>query len=162
MALTILVDTREQKPWEFDDYAVELRRETLRTADYTLEEFCDYDEENDTYLPRFGVERKSGQDFLQSITHRRNNFEDEVQRAGDWDAPLSVIIEEPYSTFQNNLGFMQYRDVAPSHVSGTVEKWERWYNVEFKFVASRSSAQQHCYDTLLTQRRAVRQNNRSA
>lgn len=159
---TFIVDTREQQPWEFDDYPVEIRRETLKTADYTLEECCNYDAENDTYHPYFGVERKSGPDFLQSITHRRNQFEAEIKRASDWASDLLVIIEEPYSTFKNNFGFMQYRQVDPSHVTGTVEKWQRWYNVEFKFLPDRDAAEQECFDTLLTRLRAERQSSRSA
>jgi len=157
---TILVDTREQNPWEFEDYSVDTTSVTLRTGDYTLEQFCDHDAENDTYLPQFAVERKSGQDFLQSITHRREQFKDEIKRAADWEDPLAVIIEEPWNTFEFNQGFMSYRDVTPSQVQGTVEKWGRYYNCEWTFAGSRPAAEQHAFDTLLTRLRAERTGSR--
>jgi hypothetical protein len=56
---TILVDNREQKPWLFEGYPVETRNVTLKTGDYTLEQFCEYDDANDTYIPNLAVERKA-------------------------------------------------------------------------------------------------------
>ncbi|WP_372611693.1 ERCC4 domain-containing protein [Halomonas sp.] len=147
----ILVDNREQKPWTFDGYPVETRSVTLETADYTLERFCDYDEENDTYIPELGVERKAPSDFLNSITHGRERFKSEIIRAEYWDDELQVIIEAPWSKFQNRYSdVLKYRKVYPNQISGTVEEWEKWYNVVFQFADSRLIAERDCLRYLMT------------
>jgi ERCC4-type nuclease len=148
VVLRILRDTREQKPWEFEDFPVQTEDVTLTTGDYTLAEFCEYDEVNDTYHPYYAIERKAGQDFIQSITHSRDRFLAEIKRASDWDETLSVLIEEPKTLFKRQRGFMQYRDITPSQIFGTVDKWEQFYNVEFVFVGSRERGQQRTFDAL--------------
>ena len=79
---TILRDTRERRPWTFDGCAVETRDVTLSTGDYAVPAHCTRDTETDTYHPRFAVERKTGHDFLTSLT--RDRFEAELRRADDW------------------------------------------------------------------------------
>lgn len=146
--MTILRDNREQKPWEFPNSPVETRNVTISTGDYTVAELCEYDDENDTYHPNFAVERKSGPDFIQSITHGRARFKREVRRAEEWDKELQVLIEDSKRTFRDHLDFMQYRDVSSSQVFGTVDAWERYYNVEFEFMGDRESAQREAFDAL--------------
>lgn len=146
--LSILCDRREKKPWEFDSLPVSVTPTTLETGDYTVAELCDYDEGNDTYLPNYAVERKGGQDFAKSITAERDRFKAEIKRASEWGAPFPVLIEEPRRTFKRKQGFMQYRDIPWSSISGTVEKWERFYNVEFSFEGTRHRAMQTAYNLL--------------
>lgn len=149
--LTILCDSREQKPWAFDGYPVETEEVTLTTGDYSLAEACYHDERLDTYRPTFAVERKSGSDFLHSITHRRDEFKAEIKRAVGWDEPLKVNIESPWQAFQNRYSeVLRYRDVYPNQIQGTVSEWEKWYNVEFHFFADRQTAEQDAFDTLMT------------
>lgn len=69
--VTILRDNREQKDREFKEFGVAIRDETINTGDYTLGELCDHDEDRDTYYPRYAVKRKSGPDFIGSITQGR-------------------------------------------------------------------------------------------
>lgn len=152
--VTILRDTREQKGWEFDDMAADVEDETLTTGDYTVAELCDYDEENDTYDPNYAVERKSGQDFVQSVTSSRDRFKKEIKRASDWDSELMVLIEEPKRFFKRQQGWMKYRDVVPNQLFGTVTEWEKYYNVDFRFVGSRKRGQQIAFDTLYSRIRA--------
>jgi ERCC4-type nuclease len=153
--LNILRDNREQKPWEFEEFPVTIYNKTVNTGDYTLAEFCDHDEENDTYYPRYAVERKGGQDFIQSITRSRDRFLAEVKRASDWDSELLVLIEEPRRTFKRQQGFMRFRDVSWPQVSGTVEKWERYYNVSFEFVGTRERAMRKTFDALSSRLRSL-------
>jgi len=153
--LNILRDTREQRPWGFDDFDAELRDVTIKTGDYTLSEFCDHDEENDTYYPRYAVERKGGDDFIDSITRSRDRFKREVKRAEEWDSELLVLIEAPRRTFKRQGGFMQYRDVSWNAISSTVEKWQRYYNVNFRFIGTRKRGQQIAFDALSSRLRAV-------
>jgi ERCC4-type nuclease len=150
----ILRDNREQKPWDFDNYPVTTEDVTLSTGDYTLPELCDYDEENDTYIPHFAIERKAGNDFVSSITHHRERFLREIKRTSEWESPLPVLIEEPKTLFRRQEGFMQYRDIAPSQIFGTVDDWESYYNVKFHFVGTRDRGQQFSYDSLASRLRS--------
>lgn len=149
--LTILADNREQKGWNFSGYPVEVENVTLETGDYSIPEACDYDDRLDTYIPHFAVERKSGSDFLQSITHGRERFKAEIKRAAEWDDALKVNISEPWQTFQNRYSdLLKYRKVYPNQIAGTVREWEKYYNVEFHFFPSREAAEQDTFDTLMT------------
>lgn len=152
--LTILRDNREQKPWTFDDHGAEVRNETITTGDYTLAEFCFYDEDNDTYHPNYAVERKGGEDFIKSITHSRDRFLKEIKRASEWDPELTVLIEEPLRTYKRQTGFMKYRDVSWPAINGTIDKWERFYNVDFRFVGTRDRAQRAAIDLLTDELRS--------
>jgi ERCC4-type nuclease len=154
VTIEILRDTREQKPWSFDGFDVEVRDATLETGDYTLAEFCDHDEELDTYYPWYAIERKSGDDFISSITSRRKQFESEIKRASDWDSPLLVLIEEPREASRYSSHFIDYFDIERSQVFGTVEKWERYYNVQFRFGMNRKHCQQIANATLRNELRA--------
>lgn len=147
--LDVLVDSREQKPWTFQGYPVTTREVTLRTGDYTLAELCDYDPEVDTYHPQYAVERKSGKDFLGSMTHRREAFKAEIKRAADWPEAMEVLVETPWETFADERDFMRYRDVHPNQIKGSKDSWEKWYNVEFTFCRDRAAAEQEAFDTLL-------------
>jgi ERCC4-type nuclease len=146
--LDILRDNREQTGWDFDNHPATVHGETLSTGDYTLARLCNHDEIRDTYHPKYAIERKSGEDFVSSITHDRSRFKEEIKRASAWDEPLWVLVEAPRTLFKRQRGFMQYRDVAPSQIFGTVDSWEEGYNVEFGFVGTRENAQAVAFDAL--------------
>lgn len=150
----ILRDNREQKGWEFENHPVVISDETINTGDYTLAEFCDHDEEKDTYYPDYAIERKAGEDFVKSITIDRGRFLDEIKRASEWDSELIILIEESKTFFRRQRGFMKYRDVSPNQIFGTVNKWERYYNVDFRFAGNRERCQQIAFDTLTTRLRS--------
>lgn len=152
---TVLVDSREQKPWAFQGYPVATETVTMKTGDYAFAEVCDHDADLDTYYPRFAVERKSGQDFIDSITTRRENFQAEVKRAGDWAHPLHVVIEAPWNTFRYGKDFMRYRKVGFPQIRGTVDAWGEHYNVEFHFCSNRAAAERKAFDALMTEYRRV-------
>ena len=138
---TVLRDTREQRPWTFDNLPVETQDVTISTGDYTIPPYCRHDSEFDTYHPRFAIERKSGQDFLTAITWERDRFEREIQRAAEWEQPLPVVVETSWQTLLRNRGCMARRDVHPAQVVGTVTAWSQHYNVSFHFVETRRRAQ---------------------
>ena len=138
---TVLRDTREQRPWTFDNLPVEIQDVTLSTGDYTIPTYCRHDSELDTYHPHFAVERKSGQDFLTSITWERDRFEHELRRAAEWQHPLPVIVETSWQTLLQNRGCMTRRDIHPAQVAGTVTAWSQHYNVAFHFIKTRRRAQ---------------------
>ncbi len=152
---TVLRDTREQRPWGFDNLPVEIRDVTLSTGDYTLPTYCRHDPELDTYHPRFAIERKSGHDFLTAITWERDRFERELRRAAEWQSPLPVVVEISWQTLLQNRGCMARRDLHPAQVVGTVTAWSRHYNVAFHFVETRKRAAL-CAFLLLVRHRLVR------
>lgn len=87
--LTILIDTREQTPPPFPETmmlgkvetAIRCERATLDAADYTT----------DVCQGIAVIERKNPQDFLQSITHGRERFEDELRRLREYRWRLIVV-----------------------------------------------------------------------
>ena len=102
--LHIIIDTREQTPWSFDPGAVDAEIGTLSTGDYALA--------GDT---RFGIERKSMDDFLGTISTGWERFCRELDRmdAAEWVAKV-IIVEGDYAT----CCFAQSADgelVPPSH-----------------------------------------------
>jgi ERCC4-type nuclease len=68
--LQIIVDTREQRPWTFENYNVTVKRAGLRSGDYSLAGHED----------QIALERKSLDDLVQSLSHGRDRFEREVER----------------------------------------------------------------------------------
>lgn len=152
--LNILRDNREQKPWKFGNINATTEDVTLSTGDYSLADLCDYDEKNDTYNPKYAIERKAGQDFVSSITRNRNRFMAEIRRASGWDAPMMVLIEEPKRLFKRQQDFMRFRDVSWSQIKGTVDEWEKHFNVSFHYTGSRERAQGVAYEALQSQLRS--------
>ena len=86
--LRIVIDTREQTPWAFDVSAVDPEIGTLRTGDYAL-----------VGDSQFGVERKSLDDFLGTISTGWERFGRELDRmeAARW-VTRSIIVEGDYGS----------------------------------------------------------------
>jgi len=80
---TIVIDTREQLLWSFSQYNVDVKIDTIKTADYKIE--------GDDY---FGIERKSMDDFIGTISSGWERFKRELQRMNDEDWVAKVIIVE--------------------------------------------------------------------
>ncbi|RLM94991.1 ERCC4 domain-containing protein [Haloarcula sp. Atlit-7R] len=152
---TVLRDTREQQPWTFDECAVETRDVTLSTGDYAIPADCTHDPEADTYYPRFAVERKSGHDFLTSLTWERDRFTAELRRADEWSRPIAVVVETSWQTLLRNRGCMAWRDIHPNQIVGTLSTWVRHYNVAFHFLESRQRAER-CALLLLVHHNLIR------
>lgn len=143
---TILQDNREKTPYDFSSMpAVEVEEVTLETGDYAIKEFSVHDPKRDTWVPRFAVERKAENDFLNSITWERERFKAEIERADGWPVPLPVIVESPRTVFQNES---HYRDVTAGQVFGTIDSWANHYNVDFYFRADRTVAAELAFDFL--------------
>lgn len=80
----IVVDTREQSPFSFFCYGVQVERSTLHTGDYSLAGF-----EN-----LLTLERKSMSDLAGCMTSGRERFERELLRMREFES-AAVIVEEP-------------------------------------------------------------------
>lgn len=86
--LQVIIDTREQAPWAFDPGRVETTIGTLRTGDYAL-----------AGDGGFGIERKSLDDFLGTISTGWPRFCRELNRMDEagWVAKV-IIVEGDYAT----------------------------------------------------------------
>lgn len=78
--LSLIVDTREQRPWWFPEELVELRRGTLVAGDYAIDG------------DGFAIERKSLSDFVGTVVAGWDRFLRELQRMPM--LPARVIIVE--------------------------------------------------------------------
>lgn len=87
--MTIIVDTREQRPWSFPPH-INVEVGTLKTGDYALKG-------DETH---FAVERKSGDDFVGTISTGWHRFCRELNRMDEAEfAAKTVIVEADFETF---------------------------------------------------------------
>jgi len=108
-ALRILVDSREQRPPPFPDGVI-LERWTLSEGDYTTEA-----------LQAIGViERKSGGDFVSSITHDRDRFEDELRRLQGYRWRCVIVEDDLTAVYRLS-------QTHPNSILGSVSSlYARW------------------------------------
>ena len=101
--MVIVIDTREQRPWGFPPH-IKVEIGTLRTGDYALKG----DEAN------FAVERKSGDDFVGTISLGWHRFCKELNRMDDANfAAKVVVVETDFETFCYRL--RQGALIPPDH-----------------------------------------------
>lgn len=122
---TIIIDSREQKKWPFQNVKVETAK--LDTGDYSLKGYED----------RITIERKSKVDLIQSVTHSRVRFEKEMQRLEKIEYACVVI--------ECNLKDLWIRPphmprVNMMSVVNTACQWSAKYKVPFFFCSDRVHA----------------------
>lgn len=114
---TVIVDTREQAPFNFarfPNWIAGDRRGTLPVADYTIDGMED----------RVALERKSLEDLIHCLAHDRLRFFRmcEKMTAFQWRA---IIIEATYEDIKSDyapLGFVQA--AHPNGISGSLDALE--------------------------------------
>lgn len=132
-APAIVIDTREQAPYQFDHPA---ERRKLDTGDYSI-----------VGLERaVAVERKELGDFLNCIGQSRERFERELERSRGMRR-LWVMVEGTLS----QIAVGDYRSqVTPASVLGTIAAWENRFDaVRICFAGSRSLGQHMTYRLLI-------------
>lgn len=77
----MLVDSREQKPWSFDERQVRIEVATLQEGDYTVAGL----------KGRVVIERKSLGDAVQTVIHNWLRFRKELNRLSGYDMALIVV-----------------------------------------------------------------------
>lgn len=128
--MKILIDRREQRPYQFtDDHyeGVEIQCATLATGDYSLVGL----------EHRVSVERKSLPDFVASISRDRKRFELELCRAKGLDA-FMVIVEAPFSDLVK--GNYQSK-MQPKAATQTAYSFMARYRATFHFAVNRNWAE---------------------
>lgn len=108
--MKILIDSREQRPFEFASFDVAPETATLPCGDYSLPGFVD----------RVAVERKSLDDLVGCLVGKnRDRFERELARDGHYKL-FSVVVE----------GSLADLALPAFQVSPSRRPWGRWRQVE--------------------------------
>lgn len=132
-SLTVLVDTREQKPWAFSQGVATLRA-TLPSGDYSI-----LGQEK-----RVAIERKSLDDLLQSLTHSRERFMAEIERLSTYDF-AAVFVEDDLTRvlciMQDKSNTQIRSKMEPSALVGSCAKLTVDYGVPVIWTGSRPIAE---------------------
>lgn len=113
--VTFLIDTREQRPWDFtdlndDQQSIRVRQKTqkLKTGDYGIEGF-----------PEICCERKSLDDLLGVTGGGRSRFERELTRMAQFRFKC-VVVEASWDAVK--MG-MWRSEIPPKTLMGTIYGW---------------------------------------
>ena len=104
--IPVLIDTREQRPWEFDCETFTTERAALRTGDYTIAGLED----------RVVIERKSLGDFVQTVIQDWIRFRKELYRLAGFDY-AAIVVEADIADVFNHA---YESDAQPASVIGRV------------------------------------------
>jgi len=123
----VIVDTREQTPWTFEDQGLELIRAKLDAGDYSVEGL----------ELRVAIERKSLDDWTGTVIRDRARFYRELERLRAYEFRC-VIIE---AGVREILAGRYKSMVRPSSVLGFVAEVAVGQNVPVYLAGSRAEAQ---------------------
>lgn len=123
---TLVVDTREQLPYNFDGFDVE--RGTLKAGDYSLK----------GYEHLVAVERKSHGDLWGSMSTGRARFERCVKRLAELDR-AAIVVE--CSLTEAAVPPVQVQRVMPASVIGGLISWSVQYQIPIYFCDTRVLAE---------------------
>ena len=134
--LTILTDTREQRPYTFRQYSdVKTESATLRTGDYSIAGFQD----------KITIERKSLTDLFGSCGSGRKRFEAEFKRMAGYDVAGLVIESDFLDVFRTPP---KYTKMNPKSVYRTVLAWSVRYGVHVWWGHNREMSEKIVYIVL--------------
>lgn len=132
--LRIIQDSREQCPFRFEGYPVEVEVAGLEAGDYSLAGF----------ERRVSIERKSLSDLIGCLSGDRARFEKELARLRGFDA-CAVVVESSQPTLR--LGHYRSAMDAGSAWQSCLAFMQR-FNVPFIWCNSRQDAEQVTFDYL--------------
>lgn len=125
--LRIIVDTREQAPWAFEGYPVEVIKAGLKSGDYSLAGLED----------RIALERKSLADLVGSLSTGRERFEREMERLAALQFAAVLVEGSPEDIARHN-----YRSAMnPASVMQSMFAWTVRYRVPFLLCGTRRHAE---------------------
>ena len=123
---TIIIDTRENRPYVFDPSRAHTEKRKLDAGDYSLLGF----------ESRIAVERKSLPDFVSTVLRSRGRFSRELQRLAKMEAAC-IVVEAGVDTVLNH----RYRsDAHPNAIIGMAVGIEQDYGIPVHFCADRQCA----------------------
>lgn len=124
--ITIIVDTREQTPFAFEEWGFNTEVGTLKTGDYTVKGL----------ESQVVVERKSLADLLGCIGKGRQRFERELTRMKEFKSRAVVVSA---SEKEIEAGNYHYSRLTPKQVIGSYTGWMAW-NIPFIFAEDHEKA----------------------
>jgi DNA excision repair protein ERCC-4 len=128
MAMKILIDTREQMPFSFKGYAVDLEPATLLVGDYSLPGFQD----------RVSIERKSLDDLVDCLMGKdRDRFERELARGRHYDL-FMVVVEASLADVSQGRYRSEMRAQAALQ---SIITFQVRYGVSFVWAGNRAGAE---------------------
>ncbi len=124
--VTIVVDSREQEPYAFDDSGIEIVRHALPAGDYSLLGHED----------SVAVERKTLDDFVSTVIRSRNRFFKELNRLSKYEAAC-VVVE---ADLHDILGGRYRSGAHPNAVLGTIFSIIVEFGIPVFFCSDRQAA----------------------
>ena len=132
--LQIIQDTREQHPFSFEGYPVEVLPGTLGAGDYSIPGFLD----------RVAVERKSLADLIGCLSSGRERFSRELERLRGYES-AAVVVEAGFY----ELAAGRYRSkLSPASAVQSVVSMMQQYRMPFFFAGTRPDAERFTFDFL--------------
>lgn len=123
----IVIDTRESAPYKFIGENCVFSK--LDAGDYSVKGF----EKVITF------ERKTHQDFIQSVTHSRKRFKAEMERMKDYKIKAVVVESDFFLIAKSSFPFAQ--KVNPESVIGSIVAITVDYGIPIMFWTNRERAQ---------------------
>jgi len=127
--MLILVDTREQRPYDFLSQAgdIETAKATLPLGDYSLEGFTH----------KVALERKSLPDLVMCLGVERERFAREMLKASALES-FAVVIE---ATWQQLLDGKYRSNLNPASAVASIQAFMSRYRVPFFFTGTRENGE---------------------
>jgi len=123
---TIVIDTREGEPYSFDPRLAGAMRRALTAGDYSLAGLED----------QVAVERKTLDDFVSTVIHRRRRFREELRKLSRYRAACVVVEADLLDVLRH-----RYRGEArPEAVVGATLSILLDYGVPVVFCGNRQAA----------------------
>ncbi|MFW6052967.1 MAG: ERCC4 domain-containing protein [Desulfosalsimonas sp.] len=133
--MKIITDSREQAPYTFDRWQVEVERAGLPAGDYSLAGFMD----------RVAVERKSIDDLVNCLKEKeRDRFERELAKLRVYE--LGAVIVE--ANLQDLAKGFYKSEMKPHAALQSVTAFYVRYGVPFLFCGNRAGAEYITYSLL--------------
>lgn len=130
-ALAVVVDSREQAPYAFERFPVEVIRAGLPTGDYSLV----------AHKSHAAIERKSLDDLIGCLTVGRDRFERELDRARSL-ACFSVVVE---ASMEDVARHRYTSRMAPHSALQSILAFQVRYGVPFVWAGSRHGGEYVTY-----------------
>lgn len=132
--MQIITDTREQTPYTFSRYPVEVIPGTLTAGDYSLPGFTD----------EVAIERKELSDLLGCLTYDRDRFVRELERLRGYQS-AALLIEAPLAIIQAG----RYRShMKPDAAVQSIFSIMQRYRMPVYFAKDRTDGEKFVYDFL--------------
>lgn len=132
--MRIITDTREQTPYTFNRYPVEVIHGTLTAGDYSVPGFTD----------EVAIERKELSDLMGCLTHDRDRFTRELERLRGYQS-AALLIEAPFSVIRAGRYRSRMKpDAAVQSILSIMQK----YRMPVFFAADRQAGEAFVYDFL--------------